>query len=202
MSVLKKRILTLIGVFMVLVLTACGTNDTTANEQAGSGTNGADIGENHILVAYFSKSGNTESMAQVIQEQTGGDLFEIVPQEPYPDSYDETVERHLREREEDARPEIASAVENMDEYNIVFVGYPIWSSDMPHIVQTFLEQYDFSGKTIIPFCTHGGSRFGNSIATLEGLCPDAALQEGFEVSGGSAESHADEIAQWLESLGL
>lgn len=153
-----------------------------------------------ILVAYFSRSGNTEIVAQAIQEHTGGDLFEIVPEEPYPEDYDETVERFRRERDEDARPAIASSVEDMDAYDVIFVGYPNWGSDMPHVVRTFLEQYDFAGKTVIPFCTNGGGGFGNSVNTLESLCPDSEIMDGYQVSGSSAANRLDEVTEWLDRL--
>ena len=129
-------------------------------------------------------------------------MFEIIPEEPYPEDYNETVERFRRERDDDARPALASIVENMDDYDVVFVGYPIWGGDIPYAVRTFLEQYDFTGKTIVPFCTHGGSRFGSSLETLESLCPDAVIAEGYEVYGGSADNASEEIAHWLETLTL
>ena len=164
----------------------------------------AETAENRspILIAYFSRSGNTETVAQEICTLINGDLFEIIPEEPYPENYDETVERFRRERDDDARPALASIVENMDDYDVVFVGYPIWDGDIPYAVHTFLEQYDFTGKTIVPFCTHGGSRFGSSLETLESLCPNAVIAEGYEVYGGSADNASEEIAHWLETLTL
>ena len=172
------------------------TDETVENSEMPDPTED----ETMILVAYFSRTGNTETVAHEISEQTGGELFEIVPEEPYPDDYDATVERYRQEDAEDARPAIASTVDNMDEYDIVFVGYPNWGSDMPHVVMSFLEQYDFSGKTVIPFCTHGGGGFGRSIQTLEELCPDSTILDGFHVSGSSAENRLDEVAAWLNGL--
>lgn len=169
------------------------------NPEDPSGTESMD---GAILIAYFSRSGNTEMVAQTIQEVTGGDLFEIIPAEPYSENYDETVARHLQEQEENARPAVTSSVENMDDYEIVFIGYPIWSSDIPYVVRTFLEEYDFSDKTIVPFCTHGGSRFGNSLNTLEELCPGATILDGYEISGSSAGNSQDEILQWLDTLDI
>lgn len=165
-----------------------------AVEETESGTN--------ILIAYFSWSGNTRQVAQEIEKQTGGDLFELVLVEPYPEDYNETGERWHREHDEDARPELAVSVDNMEDYGIIFLGYPIWSSTLPSPNRTFLEQYDFSGKTIIPFCTHGGSRFGSSISVIEELAPGAVLKDGYETSGNSAGGCADEVAQWLQELGI
>ena len=157
-------------------------------------------GGQRILVSYFSRSGNTEKVAQEIEKQTGGTLFEIIPEEPYPDDYDETVERFRREREEDARPEVAGTVEDMDSYDIIFVGFPIWGGDIPYVVRTFLEQYDLDGKTVVPFCTHGGSRFGSSLGTLEGLCPDSEILEGYEVSGSLSGNVAEDVSDWLREI--
>lgn len=158
--------------------------------------------QKQILVAYFSRTGNTETLASEIGSRIGGNLFEIEPVDPYPEDYDETVERFRRERDENARPAIINEVENMEQYDIVFVGFPNWGDDMPHIVYTFLEQYDFSGKTIIPFCTNGGGGFGNSIAGLEETCPDSVLAEGFECSGSRIQNETDEIEEWLNELGM
>lgn len=155
-----------------------------------------------ILIAYFSRTGNTEELAEEIQLRTGGELFEIVPVEPYPEDYDETVERFRREREENARPAIAENVEDMDSYEVVFVGFPNWGDDMPHIVYTFLEQYDFTGKTVIPFCTNGGGGFGNSLAGLQTACPDAEIAEGFECSGSRVQEETEAIEAWIALLGL
>ena len=156
----------------------------------------------NILIAYFSWSGNTRQVAQEIQQQTNGNLFELTLVDPYPEDYNETGERWRREQSENARPELASKVENMDDYGIVFLGYPIWSSTLPSPNRTFLEQYDFSGKTIIPFCTHGGSRFGSSVSVIEELAPGATIAEGYETSGRSAGNCTDEVTHWLQELGI
>lgn len=155
-----------------------------------------------MLVAYFSHSGNTEQVALAIEAQTGADMFEIVPADPYPDDFDTTADRWHEERDSDARPAIVGEVENMEDYDIIFLGYPIWSSQLPAVNRTFLEQYDFSGKTIVPFCTHGGSAFGSSIRWIESLAPEATLLDGYEVMGDDAANCMDEVAAWLTELGL
>lgn len=125
-------------------------------------------GGSNMLVAYFSlageqygvgviEEGNTSIIAHMIAEQTGADLFEIEAAIPYPTSHDELLEVSQQEMRDNARPEIAGTVENMDDYDTIFIGYPNWWADMPMIVYNFLESYDLSGKTIVPFCTHGGS---------------------------------------------
>ena len=111
------------------------------------------------LVAYFSWSGNTAQMAQMIQTETGGDLFEIQPAVPYTGDYDTLLDVAQQEQRENARPELASQVENWDSYDVVFVGYPDWWSDAPMLIYSFLESYDWNGKTLVPFCTSGGQRF-------------------------------------------
>lgn len=180
------------------------SSDTAETEQASddasTSPNDAASGEEnpHMLVAYFSRTGNTAAVANEIAAYTGADLFKIVPEDPYPEDYNETVERFRREREEDARPAVADEVENMADYDVLFVGYPIWGSTMPHVVRTFLESYDLSGKTIIPFCTSGGSGLSGSISILRELCPDSTLLDGFE---GSGSDPADTDA-WIDSLNL
>lgn len=212
---MKRFLVCCISFLLFFSLSACSGQSNTADESETTPTESS-LGENNpvtseeptaesdqsVLVAYFSRSGNTETVAEFISEDIGGELFEIVPEEPYPDDYDATVERYQHERDEGIRPVLASSVENMDDYEVVFVGYPIWGSDIPPVVQTFLELYDFAGKTIVPFCTHGGSRFGRSLDTLAELCPEATILDGYEVSGSSAESCHDEVETWLDGLGF
>ena len=190
-----KQILTLTLVSLLL-LTAC----TTAMAEDFLVSDGTET--NRILVAYFSRTGNTAAVAATIAEQTGGDLFEIVPKDPYPEDYDETVAQYRQESAEDVRPAVVSTVENMEEYGVVFVGYPIWGGDMPHVVRSFLEQYDLDNKLLVPFCTHGGSRFGSSLNTLVELCPASGILGSFEIRGSLVEGCAEDIAQWLPELDL
>ena len=219
---MKRYAALLMSLILVFALAACGVSRTPTNEQPQEEINNIPqqteeetpetdestsvddptSSNGKILIAFFSRSGNTEQLAQQISEQTGGTLFEIVPEEPYPDDYDETVERFRKERDEDARPAIASSVEDMSSYDTIFVGFPIWGGDMPHVVRTFLEEYDLSGKTVIPFCTHGGSGFAASTATLASLCPNASILDGFEISGSRVENCADGVSEWLDRIGI
>ena len=130
---------------------------------SGSGESGASADAGGMLIAYFSWSGNTEQMAQTIQAETGGDLFRIEPVMPYTDDYDTLLDIAQQEQADNARPELAAQVENWDSYDVIFVGYPNWNADLPMPMYTFFEDYDFSGKTIIPFVTHGGSGFSGTI---------------------------------------
>lgn len=164
-------------------------------------TEGAATGGN-ILVAYFSWSGNTEAMAQMIAEDTGATLFEIEPATPYTDDYDTLLDVAQQEQAEDARPELAAAVEGWDNYDVVFVGYPDWWSDAPMLIYSFLESYDWTGKTLVPFCTSGGSGFGRSLDRLPDSAPGATILDGLHVSGSSVDSAADQVAEWVAGLPL
>lgn len=150
-------------------------------------------GEN-ILVAYFSYSGVTANAARHIASLTGGTLFEIRPETPYP-AYDECLDVAKAERNNGARPAVAERVENMDGYDVIFVGYPIWWYDAPMIVRTFLESYDFSGKTVIPFATSGGSPLSDSLDSVKESAAGANIREGL------LANDTDDIAPWLRELG-
>ena len=127
-----------------------------------------------VLVAFFSYGGNTRKLA----------------------------ENAAREMEQNARPALTTHVENMEEYDVVLLGFPIWWGSMPMAVNTFLEEYDFEGKIIAPFCTHGGSGLGSSVTDIEKLCPDAETADGLAVYGSRADQAGEQVAEWLEKLGL
>lgn len=154
------------------------------------------------LIAYFSWSGNTEAVAQMIQAETGGELFAIAPATPYTEDYNTLLDVAQQEQAEDARPELAAQVENWDSCDVVFVGYPDWWSDAPMVVYSFLEAYDWTGKTLVPFCTSGGSGFGRSLDRLPESASGAAILEGLHVNGDSVEGAGEEVAAWLDGLGL
>ncbi len=154
------------------------------------------------LVAYFSWSGNTEQMAQIIAEQTGGDLFEIEPATPYTDDYNTLLDIAQQEQAEDARPELAARVENWDSYDVIFVGYPNWWSDAPMAVYTFLESYDWNGKTLIPFNTSSSGGFGRSLSGVEESTSGATVLEGLDLTEGELSDAQSRITEWLSSLGL
>ena len=154
------------------------------------------------LVVYFSWSGNTESVANEIQAQTGADIFEIVPAEPYTDDYNTLLDIAQNEQANDARPAIAQSVENFDRYETVYFGFPNWWGDMPMILYTFLDEYDFSGKTIAPFVPSGGSGFSGTIGTIESMEPDAAVTEGLSLRSSDAADPAAAVTEWLAGIGL
>ena len=172
-----------------------------AEDPAESGTSATgDPGS--VLIAYFSWSGNTEQVAQLIQEATGGDLFEITPAVPYTDDYDELLDIARQEQSDSARPELAAQVENWGRYDTVFVGYPNWWSDAPMVVYTFLESYDWTGKTLIPFNTSASGGFGRSLDNLAGSAAGATILEGLSFTERTLGDAQSEVPAWLDGLGL
>ena len=151
-----------------------------------------------VLVAYFSWGGNTRGIAEEIQKQTGADVFEITLVNPYSSDYNTVLDQAQRDQNEQARPALAAHVENMEQYDTVLLGYPNWWASIPMPIASFLEEYDFSGKTIIPFCSHGGGRFGQSLTAISKLVPDAAMGEALSVHYSGGSSHVQDISDWLK----
>lgn len=196
-----------------------GTDETSlANEESmPENEEQTEAGETDILIAYFSRAdenygvgmiekGNTEIIAEMIADEMGGELFHIERSTPYPADYDECTDEAKREQEENARPELASNLENIESYDTIFLGFPIWWSDMPMAVYTFLESHNFAGKTIIPFCTHAGSGLSATVSSIQAVCPDATVLDGFSIQGSTAQnerSKANEaVMEWLRDYGF
>lgn len=162
----------------------------------------ADAGAS-IVVKDEQVMGNLEYMADIIQDTIGGDLFRIETVEEYPLDHDPLVDQAAQEQDENARPELASQIENPDQYDTILLGYPNWWGDMPMPLYTFLEEYDFSGKTIIPFTAHGGSGFSDTVNTIGELQPEAEVsEEGLSISRNDVADAEEEIRAWVEGLGL
>ncbi|MDO4325840.1 MAG: flavodoxin [bacterium] len=198
------------------------TEETTVGEAETSDT--AKTESSNILIAYFSVMetdgvdtvagasrvavngevlGNNEYVAQIIQRETGGDLFSIETVQDYPTTHEPLLEFAYNEKADNARPELATQIENLDSYDVIFLGYPNWNADLPMPLYTFLEQYDFSGKTIIPFTTHGGSGFSRTIRTISELQPGATvISEGLSISRNSVSGAESEVVQWVNGLEL
>lgn len=180
--------------------TVQNTSEETAVQETDENTSNSN---GKILVAYFSATGNTKAVAEKTAEAVNADIFEIVPAVPYTEAdlnYGDDNSRTTAEQNDDsARPEISSTVENMEQYDTVFIGYPIWWGQAPKIMYTFLESYDFNGKTIIPFCTSGSSPIGSSAENMQGLTTGANWLEGQRFSGGAS---LDDVSSWVNSLGL
>jgi hypothetical protein len=167
------------------------------NAEAQKATNGK-----KVLVAYFSLSGNTKAVANHIKELTGGDLFEIEVAKPYPSDYHTCTEVAKKEKEANARPELKTKVKNMEEYDIIFVGFPNWWGTMPMPILTFLESYKLEGKIVIPFCTHGGGGEQNCFKDFVKNTSKATNKKGFLSSGGMAGSARPQVEKWLREIGI
>lgn len=157
-------------------------------------------GSKKILVAYFSHSGNTREIANQIHKIVGGDIFEIQVVKPYPKDYETVVEQAKKELASGYKPALKTKVENIKAYDIVFIGYPNWWSTIPAPVKTFLTEYDLSGKTVVPFCTHGGGGLGQSIADISKLCPKSDLLDGIAVSGAGVKIAQNKVLEWLKKI--
>lgn len=198
---MKKILCALMMAVLALGITACGgaaeqsaPAPTAKTETAAPAADGG----KKILVAYFSHTGNTENVAQLIQSKTGADIFKIETATPYPSVYRETTELAKQEKTDNARPALKNKVENMAQYDVVFVGYPIWWYTAPMAVATFADSYDFSGKTVITFCTSGGSPISDSTPDINKWFKGANVIEGIR-------AYPDDTAateKWLAGLNL
>nr|WP_320145705.1 flavodoxin [uncultured Anaeromusa sp.] len=156
---------------------------------------------NSTVIVDGKVLGNTQYVAYLIQANTGADIFRIEPKTPYPTDHKTLVALAKEEQKNKTRPELAARIENLDQYKVIFLGYPNWWGDMPMVVYSFLESHDLSGKTIIPFNTHGGSGFSNTINTLAVVQPKAAIvKNGFSVSRDTVQNCAADVASWVKEL--
>lgn len=237
---MKKTIVLLVMVLLILSVTACGNSSSdestavinTPDSSAGHVTENNNAAqtvpsERKILIAYFSRvgntdfdpsvdavtsaslnlqdgvlAGNTEIIADLIQNAVGGERFLIETVNKFPADYDTVVDLGQEQQKEKARPELSAHAENMDDYNTIFIGFPNWWYDLPMAVYTFLEEYDFSGKTVIPFTTHEGSRFSNNDQTIKNMLTGASVLDGLAVRGGDAVDAEQEVNKWLDQLGM
>ena len=231
---IRRLLAVLLAAVMALTLTACGnssnTHNTTDNAKSQE-TTAADTGntdsapasdttsdllssnpsdtqtaDNKILVVYFSWSGHLDSMAHWVADETGGDLYRVTAKDPYPDDYNQTADRAKQEQDNDERPEIMIDLtkEQMAQYDTVFFGFPVWWYDLPMSMWTFLESYDFSGKTIIPFFSHEGSSNGaGALPTIEKLAEGATVRsdDALSIRGGSVADSEEDVREWVQGLG-
>ena len=207
---MKKVVFCVLLIALLVSLGACGnsaTEEFAPVEGESPATPSVDVAESEeatisSLVVYFSWSGHTENVANAIAEQTGADIFEIIPQTPYSDDYNTLLDLAQEEQSNDARPIISGNIANINQYDIVYVGFPIWWGDMPMLLYTFFDTYDLSGKTIVPFCTSGGSGLSNTVNTITELEPDATVLAGLHIGSSSASEPGDAVSEWLNELGL
>lgn len=174
--------------------TPFNTENSISDEEAKNSEN--------ILIAYFSWSGNTENAAEIIQGKTGADVIELNPVEPYSSNYNEVLDQAQEDMNHDARPELANHVDNMEQYDTILLGYPNWWATIPMPIASFLEEYDFSGKTIIPFCSHGGGGFGQSITDISKLAPNSKIGEGLSIHYSGGSGLENDISDWLSNNGI
>lgn len=189
----------LISIFLTLML-ALGCTAALSEDAQSTATKAP---QSDTLIAYFSATGTTEAVALLIAQSTGADVYKIEPEVPYTDAdlnYNNSSSRANKEMDDNsARPAIAGETpENMDAYDVIYLGFPIWWGDAPRIIDTFLETYDLSGKTIIPFCTSGSSGISRSINGIKALAPDATVLDGARLNNATAES----VAAWISGLSL
>lgn len=203
---MKKRIVpVIVTLLLALGLTACGESSSDTKEEAqnvavnqNENDTSADtdttepLEADKVLIVYYSNTGTTESAAEQIAAFTGGTLSKIERAEEYGDLEAE-AEAEIQEGEQ---PEIITDIENLEAYDTIFVGYPIWWDEAPAMISTFLANNDFAGKTIIPFCTSASDDIGNSLHIFEELCPDAVIADGLTVND------ATDIEPWLQDLGI
>ena len=226
---MKRLIIFLTILAMLLSFAACAAEETpetenatepaaSTQEQAGQQS----ASDAKMLIAYFTAAENSDvdavssasvvtvngeakgcvqAVAEMIQEGTGGDLFSIQTEFDYPGNIGALIEYADGEQARNDRPALATHIENLDDYDVIFIGYPNWWYDMPMAMYTFFEAYDFAGKTIIPFNTHRGSRFSSTISTISELEPDATvIEDGFTFPGDNAADAAKDVAAWLKEL--
>lgn len=222
-----KRVISILMVLsIILAFAGCSANNNTTDsstsaEKAATQTNETKADSNKTtsgskaLVVYFSRTGeqyevgviekgNTAIVADMIAEQTGADSFEILPKKDnYPTTYKELTDVAKEEQNNNARPEIKDSISNFDQYDTVYLGYPIWWGDLPMICYTFLESYDFSGKTIVPFCTHAGSGDAGTQSKIQSAAPNATVKEVLAITGTDAQNERDsvksKVTEWLAS---
>lgn len=162
--------------------------------------------EGKALVVYFSATGNTKAVAETLAVLQSADLYEIIPEQPYTDEdlnyNDRNTRATVEQNDPDARPAIQGSITDFEQYDVVYVGFPIWWGDMPRILYTFFDTYDFNGKTIAPFCTSGGSGLSGTPGTIAGLEEGAVVLDGLHVSGSATDSAESSVSEWLGSIGL
>lgn len=185
------------------------SSDTQEQEQTeesgGSSQEETEGAGAKALVVYFSATGNTKAVAETLAELQGTDIYEIVPEQPYTDEdlnyNDRTTRATAEQNDPDARPAISGSITDFEQYEVVYVGFPIWWGDMPRILYTFFDAYDFSGKTIAPFCTSGGSGLSGTPGTIAELESGATVLDGLHVSDSVADSAESSVSQWLADIG-
>ena len=178
-----------------------GIDKEVTNETGKAGTTTLD--SNRVLVVYFSQSGNTQKLAKLISDRVGGDFIRIETVQTYPTEYNELADFAKKEKDNNIKPELKDLDINLDKYDTIFIGYPIWWYILPMPMYTFFDTYDFDNKTIIPFNTHEGSGNGGTYDTIKELEPNATVLEGLLIRGGDmSKDQSKTVDNWLNKLGF
>lgn len=171
-----------IFIIFLIGIASCSSHAQKQNE--ASGRTGKTPDKEQILIVYLTRTGNTEAVAKMIQENVGGDLASLELENPYPTDYQLTVKQVAEENEKGYLPPLKTKIDKIQKYQTIFLGFPTWGMRLPPPIKSFLNQYNLSGKTVIPFNTNAGYGVGNSFQTVKDLCPKARIPEGFEIKGG------------------
>ncbi len=214
---MKKVVALILALIFVFSLAACGGTSggsesesateakaSTVESKTNDTTNGNNTSkDSKTLIVYFSWSNNTDKMANYIHDRIGGDMERIEPVDAYPEDYNETADKAKAERDNGARPKFKELQFNPEDYDTIFIGYPIWWYELPMIMRTFLDTYDLSGKTIVPFNTHEGSGDGGTYDQIKSEEPNATVLEGLPIRGGDIENadSKNKVNEWLSGLG-
>ena len=198
---MKKLLASIMAVMLVLAMTSCSGGNSGASGDDQAAQQNTDV---RSIVVYFSCTGNTKAVAEEVAAQTGSELHEIVPEEPYTEEdlnyNNDNCRANIEMNDPESRPAISNTIENFSEYDTIYIGYPIWWGSLPRIMNTFLDTYDFSGKTIVPFCTSGSSSISQSLSVIREAEPEAQVKEGLQVSSAGADDSSDEVSRWLEEI--
>ncbi|OQP60057.1 flavodoxin [Niastella vici] len=195
----------------ILFISACSTSGKKDSETTMDST----YYRNKILIVYLSRTNNTKVIAEIIHQKVGGTLVPLKLEKPYPENYQATVQQVVTENETGYLPPLKTKIDSIQNYDIVFLGFPTWDMKMPPPMKSFLHQYDLSGKTVIPFNTNAGYGTGSGFQTVKELCPNSKVLEGFEIKGGverdgiflsiknERRTEAErKVQQWLKKIGL
>jgi len=193
----------------ICLISACSPTQTERVEAETK----AEIDSGKTLIVYLSRTNNTKAVAEIVQKQVGGTLVAIELQNPYPENYQATVAQVASENESGFLPPLKTKIASIEQYDVVFVGFPTWGMQLPPPMKSFLKQYDLAGKTVIPFNTNGGYGIGNTFETVKELCPKSKVLEGYTTRGGSerdgqllmikedkAKQTETDVKKWLQKL--
>ena len=198
---MKKLLASIMAVMLVLAMTSCSGGNSGASGDDQAAQQNTDV---RSIVVYFSCTGNTKAVAEEVAAQTGSELHEIVPEEPYTEEdlnyNNDNCRANIEMNDPESRPAISNTIENFSEYYTIYIGYPIWWGSLPRIMNTFLDTYDFSGKTIVPFCTSGSSSISQSVSVIREAEPEAQIKKGLQISSAGADDSSYEVRKWLEEI--